>query len=223
MNVSQDRESVRRRFLEVDSANVSDILDSKGRAAQGLSAQFTPRSGTKLAGWAYTIGGEMAPGDAATDAKKIAACQQIGPSEVAVWSGNGDGICYFGELIAIGMQQKGCVGALVHGGVRDIRWLESAGFPVFATYRTPVQSIGRWRVTHWQTPVYLPGATGRHVTVHPGDFVLADEDGAIVIPSQLVDEVLVEAEAVTRREAELRDVLRAGTPLQEAIDRFGPI
>jgi 4-hydroxy-4-methyl-2-oxoglutarate aldolase len=223
MSTNKEKESVRRRFLEVDTANVSDILDGKGRAAQGLSAGFASRSGTKLAGWAFTIAGEMAPGNAPTDAEKIAACQDVGAGDVAVWSGNGDGVCYFGELIAIGMQQKGCVGALVDGGIRDIRWLEAAGFPVFATYRTPVQSIGRWRVTQWQAPVYLPGATSRHVVVHPGDFVLADEDGAIVIPAELVNEVLVEAEEVTRREARLREVLRAGTPLQDAIDRFGPI
>ncbi|MBO0850428.1 MAG: RraA family protein, partial [Pseudonocardia sp.] len=71
---------------------------------------------------------------------------------------------------------RGAVGALVDGGVRDLKWLRRHGFPVFGRYRTPVQSIGRWRVTGAQEPVYLRGATSRWVTVHPGDFVLADED-----------------------------------------------
>lgn len=223
MNTTPDREAIRRRYLEVDTANVSDILDGLGHPDQSLDARFAPRSGSALAGWAYTIAGEMAPGDEPTDPRKVTACAGVGPSEVTVWSGNGDGVCYFGELIAIGMQHQGCVGAIVEGGIRDIRWLERAGFPVYATYRTPVQSIGRWRVTEWQRPVYLPGATGRRVTVQPGDFVLADDDGAIVVPQALAESVLVEAERVTERERELRAALSSGMSLQDTIDRFGPI
>lgn len=217
------KESIRQRYLGVDTAIVSDILDDKGRTHQGLSGKFASRSGTRLAGWAYTIAGEMAPGDAPSDPNKVAACQGVGPGDVTVWSGNGDGICYFGELIAIGMQYQGCVGALVEGGVRDIGALRLADFSVFSTYRTPVQSIGRWCVTAWQRPVCLPGATLRQVTVDPEDFILADDDGAIVIPGGLVEDVLIDAEKVMSREHELRDVLRTGTPLQEVVDRFGPI
>lgn len=220
---TRDRENLRRRYLEVDTANVADILDRLGHPDQALAAEFTARSGGRLAGWAYTIRGEQAPGDEPTDPDKLEACAGIGPAEVAVWSGNGDGVCYFGELIALGMQQRGCAGAIVEGGVRDIAWLERAGFPVFATYRTPVQSIGRWHVTGWQRPVYLPGATARRVTVHPADFVLADEDGAIVIPRVLAAEVLSEAERVTERERELRAELESGTSLQETVERYGPI
>ena len=74
------------------------------------------------------------------------ACQGLGAGEVSVWSGDGEGICYFGELIAIGMKERGCVGALVDGGIRDVRWIAQQHFPVYARYRTPVQSIARWRV-----------------------------------------------------------------------------
>ena len=73
-----------------------------------------------------------------------------------------------GELIALGMQERGCVGAVVDGGVRDLRWLRQHDFPVFARYRTPVQSIGRWSVTGWQEPVSISGATMRWVRVNPG-------------------------------------------------------
>lgn len=220
---TDDRESVRRRYLAVDTANVADILDARALPDQALAAEFTARSGDRLAGWAYTIGGETAPDDRPTDPDKVSACAGVGPSEVAVWSGNGDGVCYFGELIALGMQHRGCVGALVEGGVRDLAWLERAGFPVFATYRTPVQSIGRWHVTRWQRPVSLPGATSRRVTVHPGDFVLADADGAIVVPHAIAADVLAEAERVTERERELRAALASGMSLPDTIERYGPI
>lgn len=78
---------------------------------------------------------------------------------VSVGSGTGDGGCFFGELIALGMKTRGCAGALVDGGVRDIEWIAKQKFPIYARYRIPLQSIGRWKVTAWQVPAYLPGAT----------------------------------------------------------------
>jgi hypothetical protein len=45
------------------------------------------------------------------------------------------------------MKERGCVGALVDGGIRDIRWIADQDFPVFARYRTPVQSIARWKAS----------------------------------------------------------------------------
>jgi regulator of RNase E activity RraA len=140
-----------------------------------------------------------------------------------VWSGNGEGICYFGELIAIGMKERGAVGALVDGGIRDVRWLGELGFPVYARYRTPVQSIGRWKVNAWQVPVLMRGATAQWVKVAPGDMVLADEDGAIVVPRSVVRPVLAEAERLTRTEVEIRRELKAGLTLDQALTKFGHV
>ena len=146
---SAQRAEIRQRFLAVDTANVADVLDTLGHLDQGLAPEFTPYPASvgKLAGWAYTIRGQMTPYPMGGDADKMKACQGLGDGEVSVWSGDGEGICYFGELIAIGMKERGCTGALVDGGIRDIRWIGEQGFPVYARYRTPVQSIGRWKVT----------------------------------------------------------------------------
>jgi 4-hydroxy-4-methyl-2-oxoglutarate aldolase len=57
------------------------------------------------------------------DPEKMVACNDVSPGAVTVWSGDGEGIRYFGELIAIGMKKHGCVGALVDGGIRDLRWI----------------------------------------------------------------------------------------------------
>lgn len=185
-------EEIRLRFLKVDTSNVADVLDDMDLPDQGLAADFKPYpvSAGKLAGWAYTIRGQMAPYSGTGDAEKMRVCQGLTPGDVSVWSGDGEGICYFGELIAVGMKDRGSVEALVDGGVRDIRWLTQLGYPVYARYRTPVQSIGRWKVVEWQKPVYMRGATVRRVVVSPGDFILADEDGAIVIPQSVLDETL---------------------------------
>jgi 4-hydroxy-4-methyl-2-oxoglutarate aldolase len=217
------REAIRARFLAVDTSNVADVLDELDLTEQGLHPDFTPLAGDQLAGWTFTIAGSMTPYKETGDPDKMAACAQVGPGDITVWAGNGEGICYFGELIALGMAERGAVGALVDGGVRDLKWLRHHEFPVFGRYRTPVQSIGRWKVTASQQPVYLRGATSTWVTVHPGDFILADEDGGIVIPADVITQVLERAEELTRTETQIRTAIAAGTSLQECLDKFGHV
>jgi 4-hydroxy-4-methyl-2-oxoglutarate aldolase len=220
-----EREAIRRRFLAVDASNVADALDTLGLPDQGLAAEFAPFPATagKLAGWAYTIRGQMTPYPLGGDPDKMTACQGLSPGEVSVWSGDGEGVCYFGELIAIGMKERGSVGALLDGGIRDVKWIAEQAFPVYARYRTPVQSIGRWKVNAWQVPVFLRGATTKRVRVAPGDFILADEDGAIVIPAAAVVPALEEAERLTGIEVRLRAELSAGLSLAEALKKYGHV
>jgi regulator of RNase E activity RraA len=222
---ADEKESIRRRFLQVDTSNVADVLDTLGYLNQGLSAQFTPfpADSPKLAGWAYTIRGQMTPYPQGGDADKMKACAGVAAGEVTVWSGDGEGICYFGELIAIGMKERGCVGSLVDGGIRDVRWIGAQQFPLFARYRTPVQSIGRWKVNGWQVPVSIRGAASQWVEVTPGDFILGDEDGVIVIPAALVDDVLREAEALTEKERQIRADLQEGLSLADALAKYGHV
>jgi len=165
----------------------------------------------------------MTPYAGKGDPEKMKACQGLAPGDVGVWSGDGEGICYFGELIAVGMKDRGAVGALVDGGIRDIRWIGALGFPVYARYRTPVQSIGRWKVVEWQQNVYLRGATAKWVLVSPGDFILADEDGAIVIPQAVMSETLGRAEQLTEQETKLRLELQNGLGLEQALAEFGHV
>jgi regulator of RNase E activity RraA len=219
------RAAIRERYLAVDTSNVADALDEMGHYDYGLSAGFAPfpAEAGKLAGWAYTIRGQMVPYEGTGDAAKMEACAGIGKDEVSVWSGNGEGICYFGELIALGMQERGSAGALVDGGIRDVRWLGEHKFTVYARYRTPVQSIGRWRVDGWQETVYVAGATVARVAVDPGDFILADEDGAIVIPADIAVDVLERAEELTRVEQRIRKELAGGLSLGDALKKFGHV
>ena len=220
----EKKNAIRQRFSVIDTANVADVLDSMGLFDQGLAPHFKPfTGGPRLAGWAFTLRGQMAPGPQGGDAEKMTACHAIAEGEVSVWSGDGHGICYFGELIALGMRERGSVGALVDGGIRDIHWLKKLGFPVFAAYRTPVQSIGRWKVTGWQEPVWIAGATRPLVSVSPGDFILGDDDGVIAIPGEHVEQVLNEAERLTAQEARIRTDLASGLSQAQALETYGHV
>ena len=151
------------------------------------------------------------------------AADGVGKGDLTVWSGEGKGVCFFGELIALGMKRRGCAGALVDGGIRDIEWIKRQRFPVYARYRAPVQSIGRWKVTARQVPVPMPGATIKSVTVRPGDFVLADADGVIVVPARVSEKVLVEAERATKQEVRIRRDLDRGASLQDVLKKYGHV
>jgi 4-hydroxy-4-methyl-2-oxoglutarate aldolase len=227
MNLAGEQaEEVRKRYLSVDTSNAADVLDELGFHDQGLAPAFSPfpAAAGKLAGWAYTIRGEMAQYPVGSgDPAKMEACAQLTPGTVAVWSGGGEGVCFFGELISIGMKERGCVGALVDGGIRDIGWIDELAFPVYARYRTPVQSIGRWKVIDSGGTVPMPGATVPEVEVTPGDFILGDIDGVIVIPSALVEQVLERADALGAREVKIRAELASGLSLSEALAKFGHV
>jgi len=219
------RESVRKRYLEVDTATVADVLDALGLPNQGLAPEFVPypSDAGKMGGWAYTIRGRMVRYAGSGDPRKMKAVDGVGRGEITVWSGEGRGVCFFGELIALGMKRRGCSGALVDGGIRDIEWTARQRFPVYARYRTPVQSIGRWRVTAWQVPVELPGATSKRVRVSPGDFVLADSDGVIAIPARVAQKALAEAERLTKKEIRIRRELDRGASLEEVLAKYGHV
>ena len=219
------RDSIRARYLKVDTATVADVLDVLGLRDQGLAPGFAPcpSNAGRMGGFAYTIVGKMQRYAGTGDPRKMQAVDGVGKDEIAVWSGAGRGVCFFGELIALGMKRRGCAGALVDGGIRDIEWIAKERFPVYARYRTPVQSIGRWKVTAWQVPVELPGATSARVKVRPGDFVLADADGVIVIPERVAADVLAEAERLTKKEARIRRELDRGASLEDVLRKHGHV
>src|SRR5260370_12267691 len=186
------RDSIRASYLKVATATVADVLDVLGLPDQGLAPGFVPypSDAGRMGGFAYTIVGKMQRYAGTGDPRKMRAVDGVGRGELAVWSGEGKGVCFFGELIALGMKRRGRAGALLDGGIRDIEWIARQPLPVYARYRTPVQSIGRWKVTAWQVPVDIPGATRKRVRVGPGDFIISHADGVIAVPARVAGKVL---------------------------------
>lgn len=221
-----DRSAIRSRFLSVDTSNVADVLDGLGLADQGLASELIPQvaTGVRIAGWAFPIQGHVEPSSpTGGDSKKMAACDAVGPDTITVWGGPAEGVCFFGELIALRMKERGCVAAVCDGGIRDLAWLAQHDFQVYARYRTPIQSIGRWQVDAFNVPVEMPGATVLTVTVAPGDFVLGDHDGLLVIPAAVVVEVLTKSEELGATERDVRAAIGGGMALDEALTKYGHV
>src|SRR5919106_1798918 len=87
-----ERAKIRTRFEAVETSNVADVLDRLGRPDQGLAPEFTSLSGNRVAGWAYTVRGQMRPYDGSGDPAKMAACEGVRPDEVTIWAGDGHGV-----------------------------------------------------------------------------------------------------------------------------------
>jgi 4-hydroxy-4-methyl-2-oxoglutarate aldolase len=81
---------------------------------------------------------------------------------------------------------------------------------VYAKYRSPADAKGRWNVVDFECPVKIGG-----VAVSPGDFIVGDADGVVIIPAELAVEVLLESEECVRTEAEIRQRVLRGESLAQ--------
>lgn len=222
---SRQRGQVRQRFLALNTAIVCDVYDEFEWPVTALESGIVRRTfeRQRLAGWAYPIEGQLSTAKGA-DRLKLEVVDALPEGCVTVWGGtNAGGFCLFGDLIAATMAKRGCRGAVVDGGFRDVEEISGTGFPVFARYVSPVQSIGRWRVTRHAEPILVRGAVGALVPVAPGDFVLGDEDGVVIIAEQRVEQVLTRAEAIVRQEQEARRLSEAGMTAAEMLDKYGHV
>lgn len=217
---------IRKRYLQSSTSCVADVLHAQGLRQQVLASgiRAVGRAEVTLAGWAYTLQGESRPWTGTADAPKSAAVSGVKEGNVVVWDGGSvEGVCLFGDLLAEAMVARGCAGAVVDGGIRDTAEIERMGFPVFARYRSPCPSTNHWMLTGCQIPVSLPGAVTATVGVMPGDFIMGDRDGVVVVPATVVERVIDDAEALMRTEADTRRLLREGADVGAVLRRFGRI
>ena len=127
-----------------------------------------------------------------------------------------DRAAFWGELLSNVCVQHGVVGAVIDGLGRDVRRVEPLGFPVFSRGTSPVDSRGRFEVFASRQPIECGG-----VPVTPGDLVMADEDGVVIVPQSIEDVVVADALAKAHGENAVRDGIRQGRSLGELFDAYG--
>jgi len=116
-----------------------------------------------------------------------------------------------GELSAETLQFRGVRGYIVDGGCRDTAFIRKIGFPVFCDKATPRDIVGAWVPVAYDEPVSYG-----QVVVRPGDYVLADCDGIVVIPGAIAAEVIEAAGAAMRTEDQVRAAILSGVVPQQA-------
>lgn len=210
---------MRERFGAIYTAAVADVLDDRGFRQQTLPHEIRPLvPGMRVAGQAFTVQGrpaETQDWDAAIRTT-LTMLGSVLSGHVAVYACDQDIAAHFGELSATSLLSRGVAGCVIDGGCRDVHFIIDEGFPVFTRFTTPEDSTWRWQVEATQVPITI----GR-VRVEPGDWVLGDEDGVVVVPAALAEDVLAEAETKASTENEIRAAVREGMTPLEAYERFG--
>jgi 4-hydroxy-4-methyl-2-oxoglutarate aldolase len=204
---------------ELYTAVLSDSLDDLGFRDQAMREYLRPvHRRCRFAGWARTIACvDVYSIEDSPYTKEIEALDSVLPDEVVVVAtGRSVRNAPWGELLSTAAKARGSRGAVVDGLVRDVTKIEELGFPVFAAGMKPVDSMGRGVVTDFNVEVECG-----EVRVVPGDLVVADFDGIVVIPRHAVVETVTRAQDKIRRENSSRRDLMSGAYLRDVFAKYG--
>ena len=198
---------------------VSDILDDLGHRDHVLDPAIRPLGAAAVvAGWAnpfLVAEVDEMPADPYTT--EIAALDDIAPGEVVLIAAGGSArAACWGELFSTAARARGARGTLIDGYCRDAQAIAALGYPVWCRGMLPLDIKGRVTVTAWRQPAIVGG-----LLVQPGDLVVADADGVVVVPAGLASETAGRALEKVSKEDGMRDALAAGSTLRSAYDRFG--
>lgn len=191
------------------------IADSMERAGV-MHSSIKPVSGKRVVGVALTV--KLYPGDLVDclDALSVVAEGDVivvdacGETETSVWGGLMSRLC----------QRKGVAGAVVDGAVRDVDEIQDLGFPLWARAIVPRSTHSPYSQRLEPLEVNVPIMCGG-VMVYPGDIVLADEIGVVVIPQAQAAEVLARARELAAKEELARARIREGKTVEELLREFG--
>jgi len=207
-------DDLRRALMDTPVAALAAELRRRGLNAVCVDGVHAQKPGTKLVGVARTL--RFIPGredlfasyGGGYNAQKRA-FDQVRPGEVIVIEARGEpGSGTMGDILALRALSRGAAGVVTDGGVRDYATVAALGLPVFCQGPHPAV-LGRKHVP-WDTDVTI--ACGG-AAVQPGDIIVGDDDGVLVIPAGLAEEAVRAAQAAEQEDAWIAQQVQAGNPL----------
>jgi 4-hydroxy-4-methyl-2-oxoglutarate aldolase len=214
-------DSLPRKFAKLPTAAITDVMDEMGLQRQTLPAAIQPLApDMRAAGYAFTARGRArraSPREHDATLRRFLEMLAAVPSDsVLVLASNDHAAAHFGELSASWLRARRVRGAVIDGATRDSTVISRLRFPTFVRYRSPQDSVPRWRVSDWGQPVIIGG-----VRVSLGDVIVADLDGIVVVPRRAAHEVLVRAQRLLGTEQRVRSAMRRGLSPLAAYEKFG--
>lgn len=207
-----------KRFEQLYTGAVNDVLREFCYLSQALPRHIIPlREYKTVAGFAFTvksspnvlISGEMDFRSQMLD--------ELGEDAFVVWDTTKDEkATLWGGVMTATAKGKKVKAACIDGGIRDTHQILSADFPVFYKYRISNGSLGRCLITHYQIPIIIGDAL-----IRPGDIILGDIDGVLVVPRDIAYDVLIRAEEIRENEKKIFSWVQEGQTIQEIKEKGG--
>jgi regulator of RNase E activity RraA len=205
------------RYEQLYTGAISDVLREHALLDQGIGQLIPLRPERSVAGIAFTV--KSAPNVKITGELTYRGqmLDEMQPNAFVVWdTTNDEKATLWGGVMTATVVAKGVKAALIDGGIRDTHQILEKDFPVFYKYRIPNGSLGRCLITHYQTPIMIRG-----VVIKPGDVILGDIDGIVVVPRDIAYDVLVRAEEIRANEKKIFSWVAEGQTVKQITDKGG--
>ncbi|MDR1521180.1 MAG: RraA family protein [Planctomycetota bacterium] len=206
----------RPKFASLSASNIADALDALGLRGATYGIRPMWESAGKVLGPAVTL--RLTPVGATRSETHLGvrAVEAAKAGDIVVIDNGGrlDASCW-GGILANGAKMKGVGGVVVDGAVRDVDDCVEIGFPAYA--RGSVVATARGRVQEESTNSMIQFAG---VQVRPGDIVMGDRSGVVIIPREKLEETLAKAGEFRKREEEMVAEIRAGASMLEVDGKF---
>lgn len=206
----------RSRLEKLSTTNVADALDALGLKGATYGIRPVWPTMKKVCGRALTVKMTAAGLTKSQYHLGVKAIDAAEPGDVIVIDNGGrlDTSCW-GGILANGAKMKGVSGVIIDGACRDVDDCVEIDFPVYA--RGSVVATARGRIIEEATNVLIQFGG---VQVRPGDILLADKSGVVVIPQEKLDEVLAKAEELYQKEEDMVAEIRAGKSMMEVDQKY---
>ena len=207
------------RLGKLNSSIVHDALRTEGLLNQTLPPEIRPiHSNQKLFGRIWTLQGKIESKIDVHDSllSWTNFLSEAKSNSVIICQPNNDIIALMGELSAETLFKKKVRGYIVDGGSRDIARIKEIGFPVFCKFYSPKDIAGRWKVTELGAKIKI-----NDIEINTGDYVIADEDGIVIIPKNDAEKIILKAEQDFNTENKMRKAILSGEDPQKAYLKYG--
>jgi regulator of RNase E activity RraA len=212
-------ERLNERLAQCYTGVVHDVMRAMGLRDFTLPPELRPLfPERRLAGPAFTIDGRVDP---RADAHETLLAwtgllSKARPGHIWVSQPNDRVVAHMGELSAETLKNKGVLGCVADGYVRDVEFLIAMGFQTWSRGFTPRDIVGYWLPRAVEVDIRIG-----EVIIAPGDYLLGDRDGLVRIPQAMVQDVVVQAEAAMATENKVRSAILRGVDPQQAYRDYG--
>lgn len=206
------------RYEQLYTGAINDVLREFCLMDQALPGHILPlREYRTVAGIAFTV--KSAPSTKVQGEMEFRTqmLDEMHENAFVIWDSSKDEkSTSWGGVMTATAKKKKIKAACLDGGIRDTHQILEAEFPVFYKYRSSNGSLGRCLITHYQIPVEIGS-----VIIKPGDIVLGDVDGVLVVPRDIAYDVLVRAEEIKENEKKIFDWVKEGQSAKDITDKGG--